>query len=182
MTITLPYDYLRYDIEQLVNKYSFARIDDKEKRYEANLRSEDLNDGDLIRRLVASATGKLRQSLSGYLEFTAGDASSTLTDNADAVYVFRNTVYADPNALASVMHLLVVRYAISSWCAMQGNPTEAEREMAEADRYELTLKNSIHRVKPRRPGTPPQPPIDEDLDPILPPVEDEGLTPIDPTE
>lgn len=152
MTITLPFNYLRYDVEQLVSRYSSSRIDDKEKRYEANLRSEDANDGDLIRRLVASAAGKLKQTLSVYLDFSSTDTTSALPEETDFVYTFKATVSADPEALASVMHLLVVRYAISSWCAMQGFGNEAEREIVDANRYEQTLKESIRRTKPTRPS------------------------------
>ena len=152
MTVKLLYKYLCYDVEQLVSRYSSSRIDDKEKRYEANLRSEDANDGDLIRRLVASAAGKLKQSLSVYLDFSSADTASALLEETDFVYSFKPTVCADPEALASVMHLLVVRYAISSWCAMQGFVNEAEREIVDANRYEQTLKESIRRTKPIRPS------------------------------
>lgn len=152
MKITLNYDYLRYDVEQLVHKYSYARIEDTEKRYEANLRSEDENDGDLIRRIIVSAAGRLRQTLSCYLSFDTSDASSNLDSTETAIeFDFKNSVYADSSSLASVMHLLVVRYAISSWCAMQGYSNEAEREIADANRYEKDLKESIRRIKPTRP-------------------------------
>lgn len=151
MKITLNYSYLRYDVEQLVHKYSYARIDDTEKRYEANLRSEDENDGDLIRRLIVSAASRLRQALACYLDFNEEDADSNLKDVTAIEYNFKPSVYADSQSVASVMHLLVVRYAISSWCAMQGYGNEAEREIADATRYEDDLKASIRRTKPTRP-------------------------------
>lgn len=155
MKITLNYSYLRYDVEQLVHKYSYARIDDTEKRYEANLRSEDENDGDLIRRLIVSAASRLRQTLSCYLDFNEEDADSNLKSITTIEYNFKPSVYADSQSVASVMHLLVVRYAISSWCAMQGYGNEAEREIADANRYEADLKASIRRIKPTRPSDTP---------------------------
>lgn len=169
MKITLNYSYLRYDVEQLVHKYSYARIDDTEKRYEANLRSEDTNDGDLIRRLIVSAASRLRQTLSCYLDFNTEDATSDLNTEAAIEYNFKASVYADASSLASVMHLLVVRYAISSWCAMQGYGSEAEREIADANRYEADLKESIRRIKPTRPVPTPETnlPPKEDDDEIL---------------
>lgn len=163
MKIALNYDYLRYDVEQLVHKYSYARIDNTEKRYEANLRSEDTNDADLIRRLIMSAAGRLRQTLSCYLDFTPepsepgsacdGTVTSDLDPSLNQIkFTFKSSVYADCESLANVMHLLVVRYAISSWCAMQGYASEAEREITDANRYELDLKESIRRIKPSRPS------------------------------
>lgn len=152
MKITLNYDYLRYDVEQLITKYSYARIEDAEKRYKADLRSENTHDGDLIRRMVVSAAGRLRQTMASYLALDTADANSNLSAEQTAfTYRLKESVYADSNSLAVVMHQLVVKYAISAWCAMQGLYGDADQEIAKADRYEADLKSGIFRSKPARP-------------------------------
>jgi hypothetical protein len=154
MRVTLNYDYLRYDVEQMVERYSQARIDDAEKRYKANLRSENANEADMIRRLIVSAAGRLRQTLAGYLRIEIEEDDEATSDlGAESIWEFdfKPSVRADVNAMAVVMHHITVRYAMASWCSMQNFLTEAGNEIAEADRYEEELKRGITRLKPIRP-------------------------------
>lgn len=145
MRITLNYDYLRYDVEQMVERYSQARIDDSEKRYKANLRSENANEADMIRRLIVSAAGRLRQTIEKYLLVNTADGDNELGAEMVWEYAFKNPVRADGNALAVTMHMLVVRYAMASWCSMQGFMREADAELSQADRHEASLTESLRR-------------------------------------
>jgi hypothetical protein len=148
MRITLNYDYLRYDVEQMVERYSQARIDDSEKRYKANLRSENANEADMIRRLIVSAAGRLRQTLAGYLRIEIEEDDEATSDlGAESIWEFnfKPSVRADVNAMAVVMHHITVRYAMASWCSMQGFMREADAELSQADRHEASLTESLRR-------------------------------------
>ena len=144
MTIRLLYKYLCYDAEQLIEQYSNAQIEDPGKRYEANLRSEDANEGDLIRRLVLTGCSRVRSLLAKYLLRNAVDATDALGENASWDYTFKPSVNADGQMLADLMHWAVVRYAMSAWCKMQGAYREADKEAEEA---ELQVTSILEAVK-----------------------------------
>lgn len=144
MTIRLLYKYLCYDVEQLMEQYTSAQIEGAEKRYEANLRSEDANEGDLIRRLVLTGCSRLRSLLAKYLLRNAVDATDALGENASWDYTFKPSVNADGRMLADLMHWAVVRYAMSAWCKMQGAYREADKETEEA---ELQVTSILEAVK-----------------------------------
>lgn len=142
--ITLLYQYLAYDIEQLLEQYTSARIEGAEKRYEANLRRGDANEGDLIRRLVLTGCSRLRSLLAKYLLRNTVGATDALGENASWNYTFKPSVNADGQMLADLMHWAVVRYALSAWCKMQGAYREADKETEEA---ELQVTSILEAVK-----------------------------------
>lgn len=144
MTVKLLYKYLCYDVEQLVDKYVKGQIEGAEKRYEANLRSDDANEGDLIRRLVLTGCSRLRSLLAKYLLRNAVDATDALGENASWDFTFKPSVNADGQMLADLMHWAVVRYAMSAWCKMQGAYREADKEAEEA---ELQVASILETVK-----------------------------------
>lgn len=144
MTVKLLYKYLCYDVEQIVDKYAKGQIEGAEKRYEANLRSEDANESDLIRRLVLTGCSRLRSLLAKYLLRNAVDATDALGENASWDYTFKPSINADGQMLADLMHWAVVRYALSAWCKMQGAYREADKETEEA---ELQVTSILEAVK-----------------------------------
>lgn len=144
MTIRLEYQYLAYDIEQLLEQYTSAQIEGTEKRYEVNLRRAESHEGDLIRRLVLTGCSRLRSLLAKYLLRNVVDATDTLGENASWDYTFKPSVNADGQMLADLMHWAVVRYAMSAWCKMQGAYREADKETEEAD---LQIASILEAVK-----------------------------------
>jgi hypothetical protein len=142
--ITLLYQYLAYDIEQLLEQYATARIEDTERRHEANLRRAESHEGDLIRRLALTGCSRLRSLLAKYLLRNAVDATDALGENASWNYTFKPSVNADGQMLADLMHWAVVRYAMSAWCKMQGAYREADKETEEA---ELQVASILETVK-----------------------------------
>lgn len=162
MTIRLLYKYLCYDIEQLMERYSLAGIDNPDKRYEANLRSEDANEGDLIRRLVLTGCSRLRSALAKYLLRNAVDATDTLGENASWDYTFKPSVNADGQMLADLMHWAVVRYAMSAWCKMQGAYREADKETGEAEMQVASILETVKQLDmPMKQGK--REPVPEDI-------------------
>lgn len=146
MTIRLLYKYICYDVEQLMEQYSNAKIEDPGKRYEANLRSEDANEGDLIRRLVLTGCSRLRSLLAKYLLRNAVDATDTLGENASWDYTFKPSVNADGQMLADLMHWAVVRYAMSAWCKMQGAYREADKEIEDAELQVTSILDAVKQL------------------------------------
>lgn len=146
MTIKLLYKYLCYDVDQLVDKYVKGQIEGAEKRYEANLRSDDANEGDLIRRLVLTGCSRLRSLLAKYLLRNAVDATDTLEENASWDYTFKPSVNADGQMLADLMHWAVVRFAMSAWCKMQGAYREADKEIEEAELQVASILEAVQQL------------------------------------
>lgn len=146
MTIRLLYKYLCYDVEQLMEQYSNAQIEDPEKRYEANLRSEDANEGDLIRRLVLTGCSRLRSPLAKYLLRNVVDATDALGENASWDYTFKPSANADGQMLADMMHWAVVRYAMSAWCKMRGAYKEADKEAEDAELHMEAILNALRQL------------------------------------
>lgn len=146
MTIRLLYKYICYDVEQLMEQYSNAKIEDPGKRYEANLRSEDANDGDLIRRLALTGCSRLRSALSKYLLRNAVDATDTLGEEASWDYTFKPSANADGQMLADLMHWAVVRFAMSAWCKMQGAYREADKETEDAELQVTSILDAVKQL------------------------------------
>lgn len=146
MTIRLLYKYICYDVEQLVDRYVKGQIEGTEKRYEANLRSEDANDGDLIRRLVLTGCSRLRSLLAKYLLRNAVDATDDPGENASWDYTFKPSVNADGQMLADLMHWAVVRFAMSAWCKMQGAYREADKEIEDAELQVTSILDAVKQL------------------------------------
>ncbi len=157
MKIILKYKYLSYDVEQLLHKYSRFRIEDAEKRYEADMRVSDKNEGDLIRRLLLTGASRLRRRLAKYIRNNVVDAIDSLGDNTGWEYQFLDSVDADGQMLADLMHWMVVRYAISGWLRMIGAYAEADKEGAEADKLETDIVDAVNRIKMPMKEDKPQP-------------------------
>lgn len=146
MTIRLLYKYICYDVEQLVDRYVKGQIEGTEKRYEANLRSEDANESDLIRRLVLTGCSRLRSLLAKYLLRNAVDATDDPGENASWDYTFKPSVNADGQMLADLMHWAVVRYALSAWCKMQGAYREADKETEDAELQVTSILDAVKQL------------------------------------
>lgn len=146
MTIRLLYKYICYDVEQLVDRYVKGQIEGTEKRYEANLRSEDTNESDLIRRLALTGCSRLRSALSKYLLRNAVDATDTLGEEASWDYTFKPSVNADGQMLADLMHWAVVRFAMSAWCKMQGAYREADKETEDAELQVTSILDAVKQL------------------------------------
>lgn len=142
MTISLIYSYLRYDAEQLMERYSAAWYENPTERFNANLRSTEPDEADLIRRLVTTACSRLRTELHKYLHHDTGDADDTLRTDKSIEYRFKRA-NTSGQALADLMHWCVVRLAMSAWCKMQGRYNEANNEAAEAGELLSSMLNKI---------------------------------------
>lgn len=162
MTIRLEYRHLGYDIEQLLEQYTSAQIEDADRRHGANLRSEDANEGDLIRRLVLTGCSRLRSLLAKHLLRNAVDATDALGENASWDYTFKPSVNADGQMLADLMHWAVVRYALSAWCKMQGAYREADKEAEEAELQVASILEAVKQLDmPMKQGK--REPVPEDI-------------------
>lgn len=164
MKIVLLYEFLRYDIEQLIHRYAKS-IEDMESRYEAEIRTDDDNDfseQDMMMRLITTGCSRVRAVVMRYLENKVGDADDKLSDEESWEYDFKPTVIADGQMLAELMHWMVVRYAIAAWCKMRGALEASESEMAEAQLQGEMLTEALKRSKmPMKQGK--RMPVPEDI-------------------
>lgn len=151
MKVQLQYKYLSYDIQLLVDKYLNMRVDDNEKKFEANLRDDEEDEGNLIKRLIATATSRLHLLLEKYLQRVEEDGTDALTDDSSWDYVFLGSVHTDGKKLAHLMHWCVVRWVMSAWCKMQNDLRGSESEDAEYALLVESLQTALHRgMMPRK--------------------------------
>lgn len=172
MTISLLYTYLQYDVEQLIEQYSRVWIADSGDRFEANLRSEEDNEADLIRRLIQTGCARLRRLLHRYIDKEPYEADNKLRNEAEAFYLGATSV--DGQSMADLMHWYVVRDALSVWCKMQNHPKEADLERGELKELEGELLDTVRwGAMPKKIRTPKP---DEPIEPEEPTEDDEVYT------
>lgn len=144
MTVSLIYSYLRYDAEQMIDKYATTWIESPTERFKSNLRSEELDEADLLWRLIATTSSRLHTELGKYLHRESNDATNAMREGGRRDYKFKHPS-ADGQSLADLMHWYVVRHVVAAWCMMQGRYKEAEVENLEADNILSSLIETLRK-------------------------------------
>lgn len=144
MTITLYWNYLLYDVEQLTHRYSKARIADMETQDVAAFTKEDKSDKDLMHRFVITGTAHLRSILREFLDKKSEESNDVLPQYKTSWgFSFLETAPTfDGHAMAELMHWFIIRFCLWHWLKMFA-PTEAEIEGIEMEKIEYELKSML---------------------------------------
>ena len=78
MKIILYWNYLLYDFEQLVHRYSKVRLSEMESQDIASFTKDSKSDKDLMHRFVITGTAHLRHILKDWLEKKSEESNDML--------------------------------------------------------------------------------------------------------
>lgn len=117
MTITLYYKYLKADINQHTYRFS-NKIEDAEVRSDAQS-DERTTDMEFYRRKIEEAIAHLKLLLKDHLLEPQPSGDDILNTEKYAWQLnIDDTIKADANAIAELMHWYVVHYAVLEWAEM----------------------------------------------------------------
>lgn len=144
MQIKLFWKYLNYDVGQLTNRYSHARLSENpELRDGADLSGDNTSDTALVRRLIITGASRLSKILSNYIEVSPVGSNDRLTEDSEWIYTFSKQLNVDGWALAGLMHWFIVRFAVKEWLKTFGFANEAIHENKELEDAENELKQML---------------------------------------
>ena len=137
MKITLLYKYIAHDVRQLAHRYAEMRIDDPEKRLNAQTDEDCLSDEQLLLRYVYTGTAHVRQILRDVLLQHNEDTNDVLKKKESWSFTFKHDVF-DCHATAELLHWFIVK-----WCLWQWLKTYAPNEAADAEKELNDLEHKM---------------------------------------
>ena len=149
MTITLLHKYLYHDIKQLTTRYAEARNMDAETRDMAQI-GDGQSDKELIMRLIITGVSRMKRLIKDKLATAGTDADDKLPREKESwSFQFKDETEADGEALAGLMHWLVVRTAAYDWCAMF-SPNDMAAAKLDADETKNDLDDLLSASMPMK--------------------------------